>query len=63
MDSIKYVYWEDGGMWLGYIEEYPDYITEGETREELEENLKDILKELSSGSLPGIRKVGELQLV
>jgi hypothetical protein len=21
----KYVYWQDDDMWLGYLEEYPDY--------------------------------------
>ena len=43
-------------MWLGYIEDYPDYMTQGETIEELEENLKDIYEELTSGDIPGVRK-------
>ncbi len=38
----KYVYWQDDDMWLGYLEEYPDYWTQGETEEELQENLLDI---------------------
>ncbi len=43
MERKKYVYcWKDGDMWLGYLEEYPDYMTQGETLEELKENLKDI---------------------
>ncbi len=29
-------------MWPGYLEGYPDYWTQGETIEELEENLRDI---------------------
>ena len=33
-------------MWLGYLEEYPDYRTQGETIEDLEDHLKDIYKEL-----------------
>ena len=40
MKRIKYVYWQDGDTWLGYLEEYPDYQTQGESREELKENLK-----------------------
>ena len=36
-------------MWLGYLEEYPDYWTQGETEEELRENLLDIYSELTSG--------------
>ncbi len=62
MNPIKYTYWQDGEMWLGYLEEYPDYRTQGETVEELEENLREILRELTSGAIPGVRRVGELQL-
>jgi predicted RNase H-like HicB family nuclease len=58
----KYVYWEDEGMWLGYLVEYPDYMTQGETLEELKENLKDIYDELTSGSISSVRKVAELEV-
>ncbi len=23
MKTLKYVYWQEGGMWLGYLEEFP----------------------------------------
>ncbi len=62
MESKKYVYWEDQGMWIGYLEEYPDYMSQGETLEELKENLKDIYRDLSSGEIPCIRRVAELEL-
>jgi predicted RNase H-like HicB family nuclease len=42
MEKMKYIYWQDEGMWLGYLEEYPDYMTQGESIEELEDNLRDI---------------------
>lgn len=29
-------------MWFGYLEEFPDYWTQAESKEELEENLRDI---------------------
>jgi len=48
-------------MWLGHLEEYPDYMTQGETLEELKENLKDIYRDLSSGVIPHVRHVAELQ--
>lgn len=48
MGKMRYVYWQHEDMWLGYAEEYPDYWTQGETREELEENLKDLLRDLTS---------------
>ncbi len=47
-------------MWLGYLEEYPDYMTQGETLEELQENLRDIYQEMASGAIPSVRRVGEL---
>lgn len=58
----KYVYWQDGDMWLGYLEEYPDYWTQGESENELRENLVDIFKDLSSGAVPNVRRVAELDV-
>lgn len=49
-------------MWLGYLAEYPDYMTQGGTLDELKENLKDIYKELTSSSIPSVRKVAELKV-
>jgi predicted RNase H-like HicB family nuclease len=62
MKTIKYIYWQDGDMWLGYLDEFPDYMTQGVTHEELEENLRDIYEELTSGRIPGVRRVAELQV-
>ena len=50
-------------MWLGYLEDYSDYRTQGETHEELQENLKDIFRDLTSGVVPNAKRVGELQIV
>jgi predicted RNase H-like HicB family nuclease len=52
---IEYTYWQDDDMWLGYLDEYPDYITQGETMDELNENLTDIFKELTGGNIPAVR--------
>ena len=57
MTTKKYVYWQEEEMWLGYLEEYPDYWTQGESPEDLRENLKDIFQELTSGSIPDVRRV------
>jgi len=62
MDIKKYVYWQDDDMCLGYLEEYPDYITQGISLEELKENLRDIYQELSSGKIPCVRRVAELDV-
>ena len=34
MKSIRYVHWQDGDMWIGYLDEYPDYLTQGESLQE-----------------------------
>jgi predicted RNase H-like HicB family nuclease len=62
MNTTKYVCWQDETTWLGYLQEYPDYRTQGETKEELQENLKDIYKELTSGNIPSVRKVERLEV-
>lgn len=62
MIKKKYIYWQDDDMWLGYLEEYPDYWTQGETEEELRENLLDIYSELTSGAIQNIRRVAELEV-
>ena len=63
MNKIEFIYWEDGNMWLGYIKEYPDYWSQGETYEELKDNLRDIYKDLISGEIQNARRVGELEIM
>ncbi len=62
MKTTRYVYWQDGKMWLGYLEDFPDYHTQGESLEELQENLKDIFQDLTSGVIPNVKRVGNLQI-
>jgi hypothetical protein len=45
MQTIKYVYWQEADVWLGYLEEFPDCWRQGETREELEENVCDLYRD------------------
>ncbi len=60
MRAIKYTSWQDGDFYIGFINEYPDYLTQGTTKEELTDNLKDILIDLESGQVPYVHKVEEL---
>ena len=62
MQTTKIVYWQDDEQWLGYLEEYPDYWTQGATLEDLEEHLRDLHADLTSGELPGVRHVADLTL-
>jgi hypothetical protein len=60
MQTVKYVYWQEDDAWLGYFEEYPDYWTQGETLDDLLAHLRDLHLDLTSGQIPGVRRVGEL---
>lgn len=56
------VYILAGEFYLGYLNDYPDYQTQGSSKEELLENLKDLLSDLESGEVPFIRKVEEMAI-
>jgi len=58
--TARYVRWQDGDMWLGYFEEFPDYLTQGASLDELEENLRDLYRDLRGGEIPGVRSTAEL---
>jgi predicted RNase H-like HicB family nuclease len=60
MKTAKFTYWQDGDYYLGFLNEYPDYQTQGMSKEELVNNLKDLLVDLESGEIPYIRKVEDL---
>ncbi|HEV2288695.1 MAG TPA: hypothetical protein VGR81_07060 [Candidatus Acidoferrales bacterium] len=60
MKTLKFTYWKDGNYYLGFLNDYPDYETQGESKEELVSNLKDLLGDIESGEVPYIRKVEEL---
>jgi predicted RNase H-like HicB family nuclease len=60
MKMTKFTYWQDGDYFLGFLNDYPDYPTQGTSKEELVRNLKDLLADLESGEVPYVRKVEEL---
>ena len=49
MRSVKIVLWEEGGAWLGYLQEFPDYWTQGETLDDIKDHLRDLYLDLTSG--------------
>ncbi len=62
MSAARYVHWQNGDMWLGYLEDFPDYLTQGESIAELEDNLRDLYADLTGGEIPGVRRVAELSV-
>lgn len=62
MRTLEYTFWQDGEFFIGHLNEYPDYETQGYSKDELVENLKDLLADLESKEVPYVRKVEELVL-
>ncbi len=49
-------------MWLGFLDEFPDYDTQGTSVEDLKEHLADLHRDLSSGAIPVVRRHAELEI-
>jgi hypothetical protein len=62
MNGQRFTYWQDGQFWLGYLEEFPDYPTQGESLDDLKEHLRDLYRDLTSGLIPAVRHVSELEV-
>lgn len=58
--KTKCTWWKDGEHFLGYLDEYPDYQTQGESLEDLKLHLLDLYKDLSSDAIPGVIHHDEL---
>lgn len=63
MISIQFTYWKDGEFYVGHLNEFPDYDTQGLSIEELKENLKSLYEDIKTEKIPFIRHVAELELV
>ncbi len=62
MKGLRYVYWQDGSFWVGYLDDFPDYWTQGESLEDLKDHLRDLYADLSGGLVPAVRRVAELEV-
>ena len=62
MNKTKVTYWQDGIYWIGYMNEYPEYLTQGLSLEELIKNLKDIYHDISEEIIVGKRITIEMEL-
>jgi predicted RNase H-like HicB family nuclease len=60
MQIVKIVVWEENGAWIGYLQDYPDYWTQGDSLDDLKEHLNDLYADLSEGLIPGARRVEDL---
>lgn len=51
MSTLRFTHWQDGDVWLGYLEEFPDYWTQGYSFDELKAHLLDILQDIAGGHI------------
>ena len=50
--TLTMIYWQGERFWLGKFLERPDIMTQGESLEELEENLRDAWREMVLEDVP-----------
>jgi predicted RNase H-like HicB family nuclease len=62
MTKLSFIHWQDQDGWIGYLTEYPDYWTQGESLDDLMDHLRDLYLDLSSDKIPHVRKLGELMI-
>lgn len=60
MKHLQFTYWKDGEYFIGFLNDFHDYLTQGSTLDELIENLKALFKDLETDEIPYIRHVSEL---
>ena len=59
---LTMVYWKGERFWLGKLLEYPEIMTQGETVEELETNIKDAYKLMVMDEVPGDYQTKEISV-
>jgi len=57
---LTMVYWKGEKFWLGKLMEHPEIMTQGETLEELEENIKDAYRSIVMDDVPGNFQIKEI---
>jgi hypothetical protein len=56
------IYWKGEKYWLGKLLEYPDIMTQGETLEELEDNIREAFYLMNMEDVPNDYQIKELAL-
>ena len=60
--KLTMVYWKGEHYWLGKLLEHPEIMTQGETLEELEENLRDAYRLMVMEDVPAEHHMKEIAL-
>lgn len=59
---MNMVYWKSERFWLGKLLEHPEIMTQGETLEELEENIKDAYLMMAMDDVPEEYEIKEITI-
>jgi predicted RNase H-like HicB family nuclease len=60
--KMTLVYWKSDKFWLGKLLEHPEIMTQGETIEELEENIKDAFLLMAMDEVPQEYQIKEISI-
>ncbi|WHZ19782.1 MAG: hypothetical protein OJF55_001931 [Rhodanobacteraceae bacterium] len=60
--TLNIVCWKGEKFWLGKLVNHPEIMSQGETLEELEENLKDAYREILLDDVPPDYRVLDIAL-
>ncbi len=60
--KMTLIYWKGEKFWLGKFLEHPEIMTQGETLEELEENIKDAYLMMAMEDVPQEHKLKKIAI-
>lgn len=60
--KMTMIYWKGEKFWLGKLLDHPEIMTQGETLEELEENIKDAYLLMAMDDVPEEYRTKEIVL-
>ncbi len=60
--KITMIYWKGDKFWLGKLLEYPEIMTQGESIDELQENLKDAYRLMVMDDVPAEYQMKEISV-
>ncbi len=61
--KLKMVYWKGEKHWVGKLVDHPEIMTQGETLQELEENIVDAYRLMAFDDIPAEHAIKEITLV
>ncbi|MEO8426945.1 MAG: type II toxin-antitoxin system HicB family antitoxin [Verrucomicrobiota bacterium] len=57
-----FIHWRDGKFSLGYLGEFPRYVTQGETLQALRDHRTGLYRDLKGAPIPGVQRARQSEL-